>query len=81
MAAENGDPPCTQCHVAGQSVDHSPTVLAAYPDDVVAAVVTTGISTKGTPIATTKEHKWATSDAERAALVTYLRGIDPRGFE
>ena len=47
-----------------------------------AEVITTGISTAGFPIKEmSKGHRWEVSDEERDGLVTYLRGLEPRGFE
>ena len=78
----NGDAPCTQCHAGSSGIDHSPASMASATDEALAAVITTGISTAGFPIQEpTKNHRWTVTDDERAALVTYLRGLSPRGFE
>lgn len=80
--AANGEPACTQCHAGSAGIDHSPAALASVDDQKVGAVITSGISTAGFPIReSTKGHRWDVTDAERAALVTYLRGLEPRGFE
>lgn len=79
----SGDPPCTDCHVNGQAIDHSPAALATATDEKIGAVITTGISTAGFPIMINDQpgHRWKVTDAERAGLVTYLRAIEPRGFK
>ncbi len=78
----SGDPPCTDCHVNGQAIDHSPAALATTNDEGVAAVITTGISPAGFPIqGVTGGHRWNVTDAERDGLVTYLRALTPRGFQ
>lgn len=78
-----GDPPCTDCHVNGQAIDHSPAALATATDEKIAVVITTGISTSGFPIKINDEpgHRWNVTDEERDGLVTYLRSLEPRGFE
>ncbi len=79
----NGEPPCVQCHVNGEAIDHSPAALATATDEEVAAVITTGISTAGFPIRVDHPsgHRWTVTDAEREGLVTYLRSLEPRGFK
>jgi hypothetical protein len=79
----NGDPPCTQCHVNGEAIDHSPAALATATDEKVAAVITTGISTAGFPIRVDHPsgHRWQVTESERNGLVTYLRSLEPRGFK
>ena len=77
-----GDPPCTSCHVSGQAIDHSPAALATSDDPKVAAVITTGISPAGFPIQGVQGgHRWSVTPSELDGLVTYLRALDPRGFE
>lgn len=82
-SSEGGDPPCTSCHVDGQAIDHSPAALATSTDEKIAVVITTGISTQGFPIKIDGKpsHKWTVTAAERDGLVTYLRGLEPKGFE
>lgn len=82
-AGANGDPPCTQCHVNGNAIDHSPAALATATDEKVGIVITTGISTAGFLIKIDNKpgHKWEVSDAERDGLVTYLRSLEPKGFK
>lgn len=79
----SGNPPCADCHVNGQSIDHSPAALATATDEEIAVVITTGISTGGFPILINGQpgHTWTVTDAERDGLVTYLRSLAPRGFE
>jgi mono/diheme cytochrome c family protein len=78
-----GDPPCTDCHVNGKAIDHSPAALATATDEKIAVVITTGISTSGFPIKIDNQpgHKWNVTDEERDGLVTYLRSLEPRGFK
>jgi hypothetical protein len=81
-AGSNGDPPCTQCHAGSAGIDHSPASMASATDTALGTVITTGISTAGFPIKEmSKGHRWEVSDEERDGLVTYLRGLEPRGFE
>ena len=78
-----GEPACTECHVNGQAIDHSPAALATATDEKIAVVITTGISTSGFPIKINNEpgHRWTVTDEERDGLVTYLRSLEPRGFK
>ena len=76
------EPPCTNCHVNGQAIDHSPAALASVNDEGVAAVILTGIKPNNTPIQGVEgNHQWKVSDTEKDGLVTYLRALDPRGFK
>lgn len=78
----NGDPACAQCHAGSAGIDHSPAALASVDDQKVGTVITSGISTSGFPIKeSSKGHRWEVTEEERDALVTYLRGLQPRGFE
>ncbi|MBX3225999.1 MAG: cytochrome c [Labilithrix sp.] len=74
-----GAPPCAQCHGGGEGIDHSPAAIASITDAEVARIVTAGEKPGFVPIEGVK-HAWEVSDAERQGLVTYLRGLDPRGF-
>jgi hypothetical protein len=78
----NNDPPCTNCHVNGDAIDHSPAALSSVDDEKVGSVITSGISTAGFPILIDNKpgHKWTVTEDERKALVVYLRGLEPRGF-
>lgn len=81
-AATNGDPACTSCHAGSAGIDHSPAALASVDDQKIGTVITNGISTAGFPIKNvTNGHRWEVTAEEREALVTYLRGLTPRGFE
>ncbi len=89
-AAVNGDPACTSCHVDGRAIDHSPTALAIVTDAEVSRIVTNGERPNHTPIGSTgcptcsvggQKHNWTVTDEEASGLVTYLRGLDPRGFK
>jgi hypothetical protein len=77
------DPPCTTCHVDGKAIDHSPAALATATDEDIAAVITTGISTAGFRIKIDGQpgHAWTVTPTERDGLVTYLRGLEPKGFK
>jgi hypothetical protein len=76
------DPPCTDCHVNGQAIDHSPAALATADDEKVATTITTGISPFGFPIQGVEGgHKWTVTEDEKDGLVTYLRALTPRGFQ
>jgi hypothetical protein len=78
----NGDPACTTCHAGSAGIDHSPAALASVNDQKVGTVITTGISTAGFPIKeASKGHRWEVTAEERDALITYLRSLEPRGFE
>ncbi|HVH42201.1 MAG TPA: hypothetical protein VM925_07645 [Labilithrix sp.] len=81
-AGTNGEPPCAQCHTNGAAIDHSPAALAGVSDANIALVITSGISPAGYPITVDhpSEHRWTVTDDEREGLITYLRGLEPRGF-
>jgi hypothetical protein len=82
-AGATGDPPCVQCHRGGEAIDHSPAALSTATDKTVANVITSGRSTFGAPIKINGQpgHKWTVADPERQALVVYLRGLSPAGFQ
>lgn len=81
-SGSSGEPACTQCHAGSAGIDHSPAALASVDDQKVGTVITSGISTSGFPIKeSSKGHRWQVTAEERDALVTYLRGLEPRGFE
>lgn len=79
----SGEPACAMCHAGGQAIDHSPAALATATDEQIAAVITSGISISGFPIRIdgSPGHRWTVTDDERDGLVTYLRALEPRGFE
>jgi len=72
-----GAPACTQCH-NDTGVDHSPTAIAAAPDQEVMAVITTGIL-RDQPIRGV-QHRWQEDQPVLDGLVTYLRALPPRGY-
>jgi mono/diheme cytochrome c family protein len=74
--------PCTNCHVDGKAIDHSPAALATATDSDVGVIITTGVK-PGPSVITGVDggHKWTVTDEQRDGLVTYLRGLEPRGFE
>lgn len=74
-----GQQACASCHAGGQAIDHSPAALATVTDEQVSAVITSGISTAGFPISV--GHRWTVTADELDGLVTYLRALEPRGFE
>ncbi|MBX3229518.1 MAG: hypothetical protein KIT84_17130 [Labilithrix sp.] len=86
IAGDAKNPPCTDCHQNGQDIDHSPAALATVTDEKIGFTISTGLSTNNRPIDVDETrypdgHKWKTKDAEeQAAVVTYLRGLEPRGF-
>lgn len=83
-AGPNTDnPPCTDCHVNGQAIDHSPAALATVTDQEVGLIVTTGISTGGFPIKINGKagHRWEVTDEQKVGLITYLRALEPKGFK
>lgn len=73
-----GQPACIQCHAEGSGKDHSPTKVAASPDNEVMAIITTGIL-RGTPIRGVN-HRWEVDEPTLDGLVTYLRALPPRGY-
>ncbi|AKV04190.1 hypothetical protein AKJ09_10853 [Labilithrix luteola] len=74
--------PCTNCHVKGQAIDHSPAVLATATDQEISVIITTGVKPGPSPIlGVDGGHKWQVTAAERDGLITYLRGLSPRGFQ
>jgi hypothetical protein len=85
-----GNPPCTRCHVDGRAIDHSPASLASATDSQVGVIVTSGVRPGPAPITTVscddcsdrgKQHRWSVTNEEKAGLITYLRALEPRGFE
>jgi hypothetical protein len=85
----NGDPACTTCHVQGRAIDHSPAALASTTDTQVGLILSSGVKPDRQQIAsgctdcsaTAQKHAWVLTDDEREGLITYLRGLDPRGFQ
>lgn len=82
MNGGSGDPPCADCHVNGQAIDHSPAAMASVDDEALAAVITTGIKPNNTPVTGVNGgHRWNVTTDERDGLVTYLRALAPKGFK
>lgn len=88
-AGANGDPSCKSCHVNGKAIDNSPAALASVPDADVGRIMTMGAKPSRATIDTgctdcsdtARKHQWELTDEERRGLITYLRGLEPRGFE
>jgi hypothetical protein len=84
------DRPCTDCHVNNMAIDHSPAALATASDQDIGVIITTGVKPGVGPggpsvIKITSEpgtqHKWNVTDAQKDGLVTFLRALNPRGFQ
>lgn len=82
-AADADNPACATCHEGAQGIDHSPAALATVDDSGVSTVFTTGISPGGFQIKISGQpgHRWKVTDAEKAGLIVYLRGLTPKGFK
>jgi hypothetical protein len=76
---------CANCHVNGLAIDHSPAALATATDQEIGIIITTGVKPGPSVIKIPNEPgtqpKWMVTDTEKDGLVTYLRAIDPRGFQ
>jgi hypothetical protein len=79
---------CTTCHVQGAGIDHSPAALGTANDQEVGVIITTGVKPGigGPQVIKIKDepgtqHKWSVTDTEKDGLITYLRGLTPRGFQ
>jgi hypothetical protein len=85
VATMTTDRACANCHVNGLAIDHSPAALATATDQEIGIIITTGVKPGPSVIKITSEpgtqHKWDVTDTEKAGLITYLRAIDPRGFQ
>lgn len=76
------DQPCSNCHVDGQAVDHSPATMSSASDQDIGVIITTGIKPPAVPIRGVEGgHKWNVTDEQKDGLVTYLRALAPRGFQ
>lgn len=76
------DQPCTNCHVNGDAIDHSPATMSSATDQDISVIITTGIRSNGLPITGVQGgHKWNVTQAQTDGLVTYLRALTPRGFQ
>jgi hypothetical protein len=74
-----GAPPCTDCHVNGSAIDHSPATMASATDQQIETVIRTGVLVAGNPVRGV-DHRWKVTDEQAAGLVTYLRALPPRGI-
>jgi hypothetical protein len=79
------DRACANCHVNGLAIDHSPAALATATDQEIGIIITTGVKPGPSVIKIPNEpgtqHKWTVTPTEQAGLVTFLRALDPRGFQ
>ncbi|MBS2017816.1 MAG: hypothetical protein JST00_33370 [Deltaproteobacteria bacterium] len=81
-AGSNADRPCTECHVNGAAIDHSPATMSSATDQDIAVIIKNGIKPGGLPITGVPGgHKWNATDTEVDGLVTYLRALRPNGFQ
>jgi hypothetical protein len=85
VASMTSNRACKNCHVSGLAIDHSPAALATATDQEIGIIITTGVkpgpSVIKIPMESGTQHKWDVTDTEKDGLVTYLRAIDPRGFQ
>lgn len=88
VTTKTADRACTNCHVQGAGIDHSPAALGTATDQDVGVIVTTGVkpSAGGPQVIKIKDepgtqHKWDVTETEKDGLITYLRGLEPRGFQ
>jgi hypothetical protein len=85
VATMTADRACANCHVNGLAIDHSPAALATATDQEIGIIITTGVkpgpSVIKIPMQPGTQHKWTVDDVQKHGLVTYLRAIDPRGFQ
>jgi hypothetical protein len=85
VTTKTADRACANCHVNGLAIDHSPAALATATDQEIGIIITTGVKPGPSVIKIPNElgtqHKWTVTDVEKDGLVTYLRAIDPRGFQ
>jgi hypothetical protein len=85
VTSMTADRACQNCHVQGLAIDHSPAALATASDQEIGIIITTGVKPGPSVIKIPNEpgtqHKWTVTDTERDGLVTYLRALDPRGFQ
>ena len=85
--ADGNRPPCAGCHQKAGGVDHSPLKMAGFDDTTILGVIqnatysanSSGTSSNGAysprgPLSFTG-HKWNLTDAEKDAIVCYLRSL------
>jgi len=79
------DRACANCHVNGLAIDHSPAALATASDQEIGIIITTGVKPGPNVIKIPNEpgtqHKWTVTQTEQDGLVTFLRALNPRGFQ
>ena len=86
-AGTGADRPCASCHRNGAAIDHSPAALATATDQEIGIIITTGVKPGPSVIKLPpsepagSQHKWNVTDPQTDGLVTFLRGLDPRGFQ
>lgn len=84
-AGTGADRPCTTCHGSVGGIDHSPAAVGTATDQEVGIIITTGVKPGPSIIKITSEpgtmHKWNVTDPQKDGLITYLRGLDPKGFQ
>lgn len=75
--ATDSNKPCTECHNATSSADHSPAALAGIADTDVENTIRSGRRATGGTImtGTGEDHIWNASAAEANGLITYLRAL------
>ena len=76
------DQPCTNCHAGGNAIDHSPATMAGADDQSIGVIITTGIKPPAIPITGVPGgHKWNVTAEQKDGLITYLRALEPKGFD
>lgn len=85
VTAKTSNRACATCHTGGLAIDHSPAALATATDQEIGIIITTGVkpgpSVIKIPTEPGTQHKWDVTSTEKDGLVTYLRALDPRGFQ
>ncbi|NOU31843.1 MAG: hypothetical protein HOO96_28400 [Polyangiaceae bacterium] len=76
---------CTNCHANGGSdVEHTPTQTGGYTDSDLVDIFTKGQKPAGVPQRVMpldkwqRIHNWTMTEDEKAGLVVYLRGLEPK---
>ena len=88
VATKTMDRACANCHQQGLAIDHSPAALATASDQEVGIIISTGVKPGPTVIKIPMsvgepglQHKWTADDPTKEGLITYLRALNPRGFQ
>jgi len=85
VVTETPDRACANCHQQGLAIDHSPAALATATDQEVGIIISTGVKPGPTvikiPAKPGLQHKWTADDPTKDGLITYLRALNPRGFQ